>query len=71
MLGTETTLYSPVKRFLESLGFEVRGEVCGCDVVALDKGVPTSVVIAELNSPSRSTCCCRPLTGCQRVMMSG
>ena len=47
-MGAETTLYPPVKRFLESLGFEVKGEVCGCDVVALDKGVPTSVVIAEL-----------------------
>ena len=47
-MGAETTLYLPVKRFLESLGFEVKGEVCGCDVVALDKGVPTSVVIAEL-----------------------
>jgi hypothetical protein len=48
MPGPETTLYLPVKRFLESLGFEVKGEVCGCDVVALDKGVPACVVIAEL-----------------------
>lgn len=44
----ETTLYLPVKRFLEGLGFEVKGEVCGCDVVALDNGTPTAVVIAEL-----------------------
>jgi hypothetical protein len=44
----ETTLYLPVKRFLETLGFEVKGEICGCDVVALDKGVPAAVVIAEL-----------------------
>lgn len=44
----ETTLYPPVKRFLEGLGFEVKGEVCGCDVVALDKGQPVAVVIAEL-----------------------
>lgn len=44
----ETTLYPPVKRFLESLGFEVKGEICGCDVVALDKGAPVAVVIAEL-----------------------
>ena len=44
----ETTLYPPVKRFLEGLGFEVKGEVCGCDVVALDKGIPVAVVIAEL-----------------------
>ncbi len=44
----ETTLYLPVKRFLEDLGFEVKGEVCGCDVVALANGTPTAVVIAEL-----------------------
>jgi hypothetical protein len=44
----ETTLYLPVKQFLEGLGFEVKGEVCGCDVVELDKGTPAAVVIAEL-----------------------
>jgi hypothetical protein len=44
----ETTLYLPVKRFLEGLGLEVKGEVCGCDVVALDKGSPVAVVVAEL-----------------------
>ncbi len=44
----ETSLYLPVKRFLEGLGFEAKGEVCGCDVVALDKGTPAAVVIAEL-----------------------
>ena len=31
----ETTLYAPVKRYLERLGFTVKGEVCGCDLVAL------------------------------------
>jgi hypothetical protein len=44
----ETSLYKPVKRFLEGLGFEVKGEICGCDVVALDQGQPVAVVIAEL-----------------------
>jgi hypothetical protein len=44
----ETSLYLPVKRFLEGLGFEVKGEVCGCDVVALDKGTPAAVIVAEL-----------------------
>jgi hypothetical protein len=44
----ETNLYLPVKRFLEGLGFEVKGEVCGCDVVALDSGVATALIIAEL-----------------------
>lgn len=44
----ETTLYLPVKRFLERLGFEVKGEVCGCDLVALRDGEPTAVVISTL-----------------------
>lgn len=44
----ETSLYAPVKRYLEGLGFEVKGEVCGCDIVALDRGAPVAVVIAEL-----------------------
>jgi hypothetical protein len=44
----ESTLYPPVKRFLENLGFEVKGEVCGCDLVALDGKEPAAVVIGEL-----------------------
>ena len=36
----KSSLYLPVKRFLEKLGFEVKGEVCGCDLVALDGGSP-------------------------------
>jgi hypothetical protein len=46
--GLESSLYLPVKRFLEKLGFEVKGEICGCDLVALDSGSPTAVVIGEL-----------------------
>lgn len=44
----ETSLYVPVKRFLEGLGFEAKGEVKGCDLVALDQGTPVAMVIAEL-----------------------
>jgi hypothetical protein len=44
----ETSLYAPVKRFLEGLGFEVKGEVCGCDIVAVDRGSPIALVICEL-----------------------
>jgi hypothetical protein len=44
----ETSLYPPVKRFLESLGFEAKGEICGCDIVALDQGEPAAVIICEL-----------------------
>src|SRR5579862_5593216 len=44
----ETALYLPVKRFLENLGFTVKGEVGGCDLVALSGGEPPIVVIGEL-----------------------
>jgi hypothetical protein len=44
----ETDLYPPIKRHLESLGLEVKGEVCGCDLVALSDGSPLRVVIGEM-----------------------
>jgi len=44
----ETTLYLPVKRFLEGLGFAVKGEIGGCDLVGLSAGSPPIVVIGEL-----------------------
>jgi hypothetical protein len=44
----ETTLYLPVKRFLEGHGFTVKGELRGCDVVAVRGDEKPFVVIAEL-----------------------
>jgi len=44
----ETALYLPVKRFLENLGFSAKGEVGGCDVVALKGDDPPMVVVCEL-----------------------
>src|SRR5438477_12558595 len=44
----ETSLYVPVKRFLESLGFDVKGEVCGCDLVAIRGEEPPLIIIGEL-----------------------
>ncbi|PPQ39702.1 hypothetical protein SAMN06265338_10439 [Rhodoblastus acidophilus] len=44
----ETDLYLPIKRHLESLGFEVKGEVCGCDMVAVCGDAAERVVIGEL-----------------------
>jgi hypothetical protein len=44
----ETALYLPVKRFLEDLGFTVKGEIGGCDLVGLGSGEPPVVVIGEL-----------------------
>ena len=44
----ETFLYPHVKRYLETLGFHVKGEVCGCDLVALRGEEPPVVVVGEL-----------------------
>jgi len=44
----ETSLYRPVKDFLEGLGFVVKGEVGGCDLVAVKGDDPPVVVIGEL-----------------------
>lgn len=44
----ETSLYLPIKRHLESLGLTVKGEVGGCDLVALSGDDPPVVVIGEL-----------------------
>lgn len=44
----ETSLYLPVKGFLEKAGYAVKGEVGGCDLVGLSEGEPSVVVICEL-----------------------
>ncbi|MGI4798760.1 MAG: DUF2161 family putative PD-(D/E)XK-type phosphodiesterase [Janthinobacterium lividum] len=54
----EASLYPAVKRFLESQGYEVKGEVAGCDVVGIradtndvvgtKPGAPARLVIAEM-----------------------
>jgi hypothetical protein len=45
---TETSLYPAVKRFLEAAGFDVKGEVKGCDVVAVRTGEPLTLAIVEM-----------------------
>jgi hypothetical protein len=47
-VGVETNLYLPVKRFLEGLGFQVKGEIGGCDIVALSRDAAPIVVVGEL-----------------------
>lgn len=44
----ETTLYDEVKAHLESLGYEAKGEVCGCDIVAVRAGEPPFLVVTEM-----------------------
>jgi hypothetical protein len=46
--GPETSLYPAVKAHLERLGYEAKGEVCGCDIVAVRPGEPPWLVITEL-----------------------
>ena len=44
----ETELYPPVKAFIEELGFEAKGEVAGCDLVAMRAGADEFVVVIEM-----------------------
>ena len=44
----ETDIYPSIKRYLEKLGLEVKGQVCGCDLVALSEGSPELAVIGEM-----------------------
>jgi hypothetical protein len=44
----ETSLYLPVKSFLEQAGYVVKGEVGGCDLVGLSDDDPPVIVIGEL-----------------------
>jgi hypothetical protein len=44
----ETSLYLPVKAFLETFGYQVKGEVGGCDVVGLSESDPPVIVVCEL-----------------------
>ena len=44
----ETSLYLPVKAFIEAAGYEVKGEIGGCDLVGLSPGDPPVLVICEL-----------------------
>ena len=45
---SEISLYPAVKRFLEEAGFEVKGEVRGCDIVAVRAGEPLMLTIVEM-----------------------
>ncbi|MFK0383084.1 DUF2161 domain-containing phosphodiesterase [Agrobacterium sp. NPDC090273] len=44
----ETSLYQPVKAFLENAGYTVKGEIGGCDLVGMSDGDPPVVVVCEL-----------------------
>lgn len=44
----ETELYPAVKTFLQHAGFDVKGEVNGCDIVGIKAGASVHITIAEL-----------------------
>lgn len=44
----ESALYDPVKLYLESLGYAVKGEIGGCDLVATRDDDPSIVIVGEL-----------------------
>ena len=44
----ETSLYQPIKAFIEAAGYEAKGEIGGCDLVGLSQDDPPLVVICEL-----------------------
>jgi hypothetical protein len=44
----ETSLYPAVKHFLEGAGYCVKGEIQGCDVVAVQAGEPIRLAIVEM-----------------------
>ena len=44
----ETDLYLPLKTFMESAGYTVKGEVNGCDLVGVKDGEPPVVMVCEL-----------------------
>jgi hypothetical protein len=43
-VAAETELYAPVKALLEAQGYEVKGEIVGCDVVAVRGEEPPLIV---------------------------
>jgi len=45
---SETSLYPTVKRFFEAAGCRVKGEVAGCDVVAIRDGEPPRLTVVEM-----------------------
>jgi hypothetical protein len=64
-------LYPFIKRYLEKLGLEVKGEVRGCDIVALSEGSPELVVIGEMKQSFTLERCFRLLIAHPPATRSG
>jgi hypothetical protein len=48
LFSSERELYAPVKRFLEAMGYEVKGEIGGCDLLAVRGEEPPLIVELKL-----------------------
>jgi hypothetical protein len=48
LFSSEQELYAPVKRFLEAQGYEVKGEVGGCDLLAVRGEEPPLIIELKL-----------------------
>jgi hypothetical protein len=48
VFSREVELYAPVKAFLEALGYDVKGEIAGCDLVAVRDGERPIIVELKL-----------------------
>jgi hypothetical protein len=48
LFSSEQELYAPVKRFLEEAGYEVKGEIGGCDLLAIRGEEPPLIVELKL-----------------------
>ena len=44
----ESDLYLPLKQYLESQNYEVKGEICDCDIVAVREDEPPVVIELKL-----------------------
>lgn len=44
----ETDLYLPLKAFLEGVGYSVKGEVNGCDLVGVKNDDPSVLIVCEM-----------------------
>jgi hypothetical protein len=44
----QSDLYLPLKAFIENLGFSVKGEVNGCDLLGIKDGDPPVLVVCEM-----------------------
>jgi len=66
----ETLLYAPVKRFLAGRGYSAKGEVCGCDVVAVRPGITDAAEVIAVVELKRGLTLDLVLQGVDRLALA-